>query len=608
MKAENQKCLAAKACLHRVRHAVFPKCREDIGPLLPLCRPAHSLVCRERAFAQSYKTINHFLVSQRVECNTKECGSKMHGGHTCLIGVVVIAGFLRWSQGQVTLPSKDYCEYQGQIIPDGSRKIALKEDPCVRCRCTKGELQCRTKICPKLHCDEQIHKPGRCCPKCTSPPSSRERDSTRFIEDVAPTLGLDIASDGINHIVTLRLPPPPMIPPPPPSVLAAQLGNNTETRPSVVTTTEHPSTEVTLEPPQVTRTTRAPPTPPPTPPPPVPDMSTTEGPPGTDGPTGPPGLKGDQGMPGPRGLKGERGPPGERGPAGPRGLAGPKGSFGLPGPRGPTGQKGARGKNGKKGKKGDTGEPGPVGPEGPQGLPGHVGLPGPMGPPGIDGREGPVGPRGPVGPAGQPGPPGSPGLPGPQGPKGEKGDPENRVMEGQIIIVPNEIAMRSIRAEAALVYRMDDKKLYFRDTDNWNCLMTEGSMKVITGPPGPPGPQGDMGPPGLQGPKGDKGDYGEYNGDQEICGNSMIEGREQCDDGNDIETDSCIYCRRSYCGDGYRQEGVEECDTFNFNGKTCDNFFSEYETMGALRCTDRCRIDTGDCKVIRRRKRQLPPD
>ncbi|XP_038048758.1 acetylcholinesterase collagenic tail peptide-like isoform X2 [Patiria miniata] len=585
----------------------------------------------------------------------------MHGGHTCLIGVVVIVGFLRWSQGQVTLPSKgawqaswDYCEYQGQIIPAGLKKIALKADPCIRCRCMKGELECRTKICPELKCDQQIRKPSKCCPKCKFPLLNKEQGTTKLLNNVAVRMGLDITSDGINQVVTLRLPPPPMIPPPPPSALAAELGNNTETRPIVMTTTETIPVEATIIPPIVTRMTRAPPTPPPTPPPPVPDINKTkttpspepspkatprpkpndarkmwcskvkpgeqgvkvdrgalgtpgmQGAPGTVGPTDPPASKGNPGEPGRRWLKGEPGIPGERGPAGPRGPIGPKGSFGLPGPKG---QRGPRGKTGKKGKKGDAGEPGPVGPEGPQGLPGHVGLPGPIGPPGRDGQMGPVGPVGPVGPASQPGSPGKTGGPGPQGPKGEKGDPGSRLMEGQIIIVPNEIAMHSIRAEAALVYRMDDKKLYFRDTEHWNCLMTEGSMKVIAGPPGSPGPQGDMGPPGPQGPKGAKGDLGDYSGgDQEVCGNYLIEGKEQCDDGNDIDTDSCIYCRRSYCGDGYRQEGVEECDTFNFNGKTCDDYFSEYETMGTLRCTDRCRIDTGDCKVVRRRKRQLPPE
>ena len=98
-----------------------------------------------------------------------------------------------------------------------------------------------------------------------------------------------------------------------------------------------------------------------------------------------------------------------------------------------------------------------------------------------------------------------------------------------MVIVANELAMRSIREEAAIVYRMDDKKLYFRDTDRWNCLMTEGDTKVLMGPPGPPGPpglpglQGDQGPPGPQGPKGDKGDFGEYSGEDQAVGCPGVE-------------------------------------------------------------------------------------
>ncbi|XP_033629059.1 acetylcholinesterase collagenic tail peptide-like isoform X1 [Asterias rubens] len=541
----------------------------------------------------------------------------MHGGHTCLIGVLILTTCLRWSHGQATQPSKDYCEYEGQIIPN-REKIVLEKDPCVRCRCRDGELKCRTMTCPQQQCKELIHKPGTCCPKCISSRTNRHKASNKF-KDVAMTMGLDIVTDGLT-VVTVRLPPPPMIPPPPPSMLAAMIANNTDLLPMFTTTTtttttvdlptEEPATIIS---PRTTRMTRAPPTPPPTPPPPSPVTRTTKGPNGTPGPTGPTGLKGDTGEPGPQGPKGDTGPKGERGLPGPRGPTGPKGSFGMPGPRGHSGKKGPKGNTGRKGRKGDPGERGPVGPEGIQGLPGHVGLPGPMGPPGNN-AGGVEGPRGPVGPPGLPGLQGPSGKLGPQGVKGEKGDPGNKVMEGQIVIVPNEIAMQTIRAEAAIVYRTDVKKLYFRDTDEWNCLMVEDSTKVVTGPPGPPGPPGEMGPTGPQGPKGETGDMTEPDDkdDNSICGNAILEGKEECDDGNFIHTDSCINCMRSFCGDTYRQQGVEECDTLDFNGKTCDSYFTElsldrYETMGVLRCTDRCRIDTGNCKVVRRRRRQLSP-
>ena len=39
--------------------------------------------------------------------NVKSDGaSKMHGGHTCLIGVLILTTCLRWSHGQATQPSK----------------------------------------------------------------------------------------------------------------------------------------------------------------------------------------------------------------------------------------------------------------------------------------------------------------------------------------------------------------------------------------------------------------------------------------------------------------------------------------------------------------------
>lgn len=48
------------------------------------------------------------------------------------------------------------------------------------------------------------------------------------------------------------------------------------------------------------------------------------------------------------------------------------------------------------------------------------------------------------------------------------------------------------------------------------------------------------------------------------CGNSKTEGTEECDDGNQINTDLCLNtCRWASCGDGYIKAGVEECDDGN---------------------------------------------
>ena len=63
------------------------------------------------------------------------------------------------------------------------------------------------------------------------------------------------------------------------------------------------------------------------------------------------------------------------------------------------------------------------------------------------------------------------------------------------------------------------------------------------------------------------------------CGNSVVEGDEMCDDGNDIDTDACTSaCKSAACGDGFVQAGVEECDDAN--------------TSEADGCTNACLLPT----------------
>jgi cysteine-rich repeat protein len=45
------------------------------------------------------------------------------------------------------------------------------------------------------------------------------------------------------------------------------------------------------------------------------------------------------------------------------------------------------------------------------------------------------------------------------------------------------------------------------------------------------------------------------------CGNGIVETGEDCDDGNESNTDACLNdCRVASCGDGYVRAGVEQCD------------------------------------------------
>jgi cysteine-rich repeat protein len=51
---------------------------------------------------------------------------------------------------------------------------------------------------------------------------------------------------------------------------------------------------------------------------------------------------------------------------------------------------------------------------------------------------------------------------------------------------------------------------------------------------------------------------------QPVCGDGTVDADEECDDGNSIETDSCLSdCTAARCGDGFVQTGVEECDDGN---------------------------------------------
>ncbi|MFA6198770.1 MAG: hypothetical protein WC734_06515, partial [Patescibacteria group bacterium] len=54
------------------------------------------------------------------------------------------------------------------------------------------------------------------------------------------------------------------------------------------------------------------------------------------------------------------------------------------------------------------------------------------------------------------------------------------------------------------------------------------------------------------------------------CGNGTVEGGEQCDDGNDVNTDACTdTCQNSRCGDGFTRAGIETCDSGAANGTPC---------------------------------------
>jgi hypothetical protein len=57
------------------------------------------------------------------------------------------------------------------------------------------------------------------------------------------------------------------------------------------------------------------------------------------------------------------------------------------------------------------------------------------------------------------------------------------------------------------------------------------------------------------------------------CGDDFVnvEAGEGCDDGNPDNGDDCVMCQPAVCGDGYVQDGVEECDDGDADDNACNS-------------------------------------
>ncbi|KAL4646910.1 acetylcholinesterase collagenic tail peptide-like [Arapaima gigas] len=319
-----------------------------------------------------------------------------------------------------------------------------------------------------------------------------------------------------------------------------------------------------------------------------------QGPNGTPGVRGPKGEKGDIGRPGQKGHTGPPGPPGRPGPAGwpgPYGLKGEKGDpglMGLPGPRGSVGPKGLPGYKGEKGARGNRGAAGPKGYKGSGGLPGMLGQKGEMGPkgePGFAGNRGPTGrpgKRGKQGTKGDPGVPGDMGPAGPPGPIGHPGPP-GLPASGLFVVgqkgqkgLPGAPGRCSCNSPESMNSPPQDEPS-FRGNYEKVPMDSEGWLPIQLTP--------------FQ-TAAETPDLGGYCGD----GVTQAYRGEQCDDGNKVVTDGCVECRFAYCGDGYRHDGVEECDNKDFGYETCQLYLPG--SHGRLDCTQDCLIDSTNCKYF----------
>ena len=80
-----------------------------------------------------------------------------------------------------------------------------------------------------------------------------------------------------------------------------------------------------------------------------------------------------------------------------------------------------------------------------------------------------------------------------------------------------------------------------------------------------------------------------------VCGDSEIEGDEECDDGNVVDGDGCnSICEEEFCGDGTVQEELgEECELPNTVLASCDVYGEDYLQDY---CDEECHFADDDCE------------
>ncbi|XP_043120875.1 kielin/chordin-like protein isoform X2 [Puntigrus tetrazona] len=62
-------------------------------------------------------------------------------------------------------PQCRVCYQEGREYLEG-QSLTLPNEPCIRCTCLDGEVNCVGPECPKLSCMYQVTDPGSCCPRC----------------------------------------------------------------------------------------------------------------------------------------------------------------------------------------------------------------------------------------------------------------------------------------------------------------------------------------------------------------------------------------------------------------------------------------------------------
>ncbi|XP_067915424.1 kielin/chordin-like protein isoform X4 [Heterodontus francisci] len=61
------------------------------------------------------------------------------------------------------------CQYAGKEYPNGA-DFPHPTNKCKNCHCTNGNVQCLSRRCRPLTCNDPFFLPGDCCPQCPAPP------------------------------------------------------------------------------------------------------------------------------------------------------------------------------------------------------------------------------------------------------------------------------------------------------------------------------------------------------------------------------------------------------------------------------------------------------
>ncbi|CAH1781024.1 unnamed protein product [Owenia fusiformis] len=132
----------------------------------------------------------------KVKCDSKEC-EKVHcnnlqtvPGKCCPVCQDNTPPSQDKDSFENTFESKRSCDYYGNMYThgqtfgtDNTSLRPTRDDQCVQCICSDGEVLCHLKTCTNLSCKNQIQVLEDCCPICTDVHSPLDGDSDLFDPD-----------------------------------------------------------------------------------------------------------------------------------------------------------------------------------------------------------------------------------------------------------------------------------------------------------------------------------------------------------------------------------------------------------------------------------------